>query len=577
MLVSIERTKGEKECVQMRKSLRMLGVLFAAVMLLSAFAGCSTTEGESSAAGSDVPDGSGTTAETKVFNVKDYGAVGDGVTDDYNAVKKALDEAIAYDGTKILQFEKDATYLMATRPKNKNALDIQNAKNLTVQGENTTIVIDMDKRVNTYFNINECKNIKVKGFNLKTLKSVYAIADVNSIDRANRTIEFTTDRSLEIDSTYYASVGDCFGLPYIGEDVNRMHLFFDEMEVVDASANRYRIQFRNEDNVDGKLEYMERTGSQFLVPRPYWGQEEGSAFIVTNTENADLEDINLWSASTFNFHMRYNSGVVNLKNVNLTPEPGTDMAMVGWRDGFHLKDNRAQFIWDGCKMEKVFDDVFNISCTMMRVTEVISDTEFKMECPEFDGTYWLPMQAGDELSVYDEKIGTYIGTTTIKEVVNQKGADNHIIVNDPLPGNAVGVSVALDSAAAPNSIIRNCDVSGTYRFRAPLLVENCELKTMYAWLDNLPNIEGPFPHDIHFKNCKITKVHPADRKDSFCSSDYLMVIGNYTTSGAMAQFISTGIVFEDCEINKDEISFYRSCEVQFIRNGEVYDQYPSRG
>ena len=356
-----------------------------------------------------------------------------------------------------------------------------------------------------------------------------------------------------------------------------MHLFFDEMEVVDASANRYRIQFRNEDNVDGKLEYMQRTGSQFLVPRPYWGQEEGSAFIVTNTENADLEDINLWSASTFNFHMRYNSGVVNLKNVNLTPEPGTDMAMVGWRDGFHLKDNRAQFIWDGCKLEKVFDDVFNISCTMMQVTEVISDTEFKMECPEFGGTYWLPMQAGDELTVYDEKTGAFIGRTTIKEVVNQKGKDNHIIVNDPLPGNAAGVSVGLDSGVAPNSIIRNCEVIGTYRFRGPLLVENCQLKTMYAWLDNLPNIEGPVPRNIHFKNCEITKVHPADRKDSFGSSDYLMIIGNYTTSGAMAQFISTGIVFEDCEVNKDEIAFYPSCEVQFIRNGEVYDQYPSQG
>ena len=554
-----------------------MGVLLAAALLLGALAGCSNQEPASSDAGTSASGGgSEAPAETKVFNVKDYGAVGDGVTDDYNAVKKALDEAIAYDGSKVLQFEKDATYLMATRPKSKNAFEIQKASNLTIQGDNTTIVIDMDQRVNTYFNINECKNIKVKGFNLKTLKSVYAIADVNSIDRANRTIEFTTDRSLEIDSTYYPTNDACFGLPYIGEDLNRMHLFFDEMEVVDASANRYRIQFRNEDNADGKLEYMERTGSQFLVPRPYWGQEDGSAFIVTNTENADLEDINLWSASTFNFHMRYNSGVVNLKNVNLTPEPGTDMAMVGWRDGFHLKDNRAQFIWDGCKMEKVFDDVFNISCTMMRVTEVISDTEFKMECPEFDGTYWLPMQAGDELSVYDEKIGTYIGTTTIKEVVNQKGADNHIIVNDPLPGNAVGVSVALDSAAAPNSIIRNCDVSGTYRFRAPLLVENCELKTMFAWIDNLPNIEGPFPHDIHFKNCKITKVQTPDPKDSFIYPDKLMVIGNYTTSGAIAQFISTGMVFEDCEIDPNLINFYPSCEVKFIRDGEVYYQYPSQ-
>ena len=562
--------------MRMRKGLRFVGVLLAAVLLLGALAGCGK-ETASSDAGSAAPDGSGTPAEVKVFNVKDYGAVGDGVTDDYNAVKKALDEAIAYDGAKVVQFEKDAVYLMATRSRNKSAMEIQKAENLTVQGENTTLVIDMDKRVNTYFNINESKNIKVKGFNLKTLKSVYAIADVNSIDRATRTIEFTTPDSLGIDATYYASIGDCFGLPYIGEDVNRMHLFFDEMEVVDASANRYRIQFRNEDNVDGKLEYMQRTGSQFLVPRPYWGQEEGSAFIVTNTENADLEDINLWSASTFNFHMRYNSGVVNLKNVNLTPEPGTDMAMVGWRDGFHLKDNRAQFIWDGCKLEKVFDDVFNISCTMMQVTEVISDTEFKMECPEFGGTYWLPMQAGDELTVYDEKTGAFIGRTTIKEVVNQKGKDNHIIVNDPLPGNAAGVSVGLDSGVAPNSIIRNCEVIGTYRFRGPLLVENCQLKTMYAWLDNLPNIEGPVPRNIHFKNCEITKVHPANRKDSFGSSDYLMIIGNYTTSGAMAQFISTGIVFEDCEVNKDEIAFYPSCEVQFIRNGEVYDQYPSQG
>ena len=563
--------------MRMRKGLRFVGVLLAAVLLLGALAGCGK-ETASSGAGSAAPDGSEAPAEAKVFHVKDYGAVGDGVADDYNAVKKALDEAIAYDGTKVVQFEKDATYLMATRPKNKNALDIQKAKNLTVQGENTTIVIDMDKRVNTYFNINECENVKVKGFNLKTLKSVYAIADVNSIDRANRTIEFTTDRSLEIDSTYYATIGDCFGLPYYGEDLNRMHLFFDEMEVVDASVNRYRIQFRNQDDVDTKLQFMERTGCQFLVPRPYWGQEECGAFIATNNENLDLEDINLWSASHFNFHMRYNEGVVNLKNVNLTPEPGTDMAMVGWRDGFHLKDNRAQFIWDGCKLEKVFDDVFNISCTMMRVTEVISDTEFKMECPEFGGTYWLPMQAGDELTVYDEKTGAFIGRTTIKEVVNQKGKDNHIIVNDPLPGNAAGISVALDSAAAPNSVIRNCDVSGSYRFRAPLLVENCELKTMFAWIDNLPNIEGPFPRDIHFKNCKITKVQTPDPKDSYVSPTAIMVLGNYTTSGAMAQFISTGMVFEDCEVDPSAINYHPgTVEVKFIRDGEVYQQYPSQG
>ena len=87
-------------------------MLLAAVLLLGALAGCGK-ETASSGAGSAAPDGSEAPAEAKVFHVKDYGAVGDGVADDYNAVKKALDEAIAYDGTKVVQFEKDATYLMA--------------------------------------------------------------------------------------------------------------------------------------------------------------------------------------------------------------------------------------------------------------------------------------------------------------------------------------------------------------------------------------------------------------------------------------------------------------------------------
>jgi len=103
--------------------------MLAAVLLLSALAGCSKTDGESSDAGSAAPDGSGTPAEVKVFNVKDYGAVGDGVTDDYNAVKKALDEAIAYDGAKVVQFEKDAVYLMATRfPKQERDGDSEGGK-----------------------------------------------------------------------------------------------------------------------------------------------------------------------------------------------------------------------------------------------------------------------------------------------------------------------------------------------------------------------------------------------------------------------------------------------------------------
>ena len=73
--------------MRMRKGLRFVGALLAAVLLLGALAGCGK-ETASSGAGSAAPDGSEAPAEAKVFHVKDYGAVGDGVADDYNAVKK---------------------------------------------------------------------------------------------------------------------------------------------------------------------------------------------------------------------------------------------------------------------------------------------------------------------------------------------------------------------------------------------------------------------------------------------------------------------------------------------------------
>lgn len=148
---------------------------------------------------------------------------------------------------------------------------------------------------------------------------------------------------------------------------------------------------------------------------------------------------------------------------------------------------------------------------------MISDTEFKIYCQEFGGTYWMPLRAGDRMTLYNEKTGRMVGRTTIKEVVTQSGADNHIIVEDLLPRNNVNVSIAVDSVSQPGSIIRNCTVNGTLRFRSPVTVEDSTLNLMYAWIDNLPNIEGPVPRDIHFKNCRITKVQAPLAVDSYVS------------------------------------------------------------
>ena len=80
------------------------------------------------------------------------------------------------------------------------------------------------------------------------------------------------------------------------------------------------------------------------------------------------------------------------------------------------------------------------------------------------------------------------------------------------------------------------------------------------------------------KNSKITKVQTPDPKDSYVPPTASMVLGNYTTSGAMAQFISTGMVFEDCVVDPPAINYHPgTVVVKFIRDGDVYQQYPSQG
>lgn len=489
---------------------------------------------------------------TTVLKLENYGGAGDGVTDNGEALSLALSEAKRIEGPVMIELEKNATYYFENVPGDGYLFELKSMKDITLKGDNTTISMNA-VRLNGYVNADKCEHLRIEGLNLKTSKSVYAIGDVLGANVEELYIDIQSDRDLEITETYHGFFPDAFGLPLT--DYNRAHMFISSIEVLDAGAYQYRIHLQDMDDVKRKMNSMVRDGLQFLFPRPGWGEtvNKGSgAFIITSSGNVELENINMWSAGAFCFHMRYNEGKMLIRNVNITPEPGTDMAMSGWRDGFHLKNNATQFTFENCTIERNFDDAFNTGFTALEVTKVYSNVEFEMSCCEFGGTYYGRLNPGDTLLFYDEDKGSLVTSARIREWVNKEdwSALPHIILEEPVPELTIGLTVSSVEVGQPDMVMKNCYINGSYRFRTPLKCEDTQFDTMIGWFDNLVKLEGPAASNQYFTNCKFRKVSAPDPADSF-GGRYIMEIGTVVKNEQANKKVlkAENIIFENCELD----------------------------
>lgn len=581
----------------MKKRLGVIALLLAfALASQAALTGCGDAEDPSSPESEGEEEKEGDVEEI-VLKVSDYGAVGDGVTDDAAAIDTVLDMAKMKgqnDTPVVIEFEKDKSYYFKDRYGENAIFEISRYKNLTLRGENTTILMDKSGKLRRYFNSDFSENITLEGFNFKFSHPWYTLASVDAfhpgtpdveesmltVNHVNEVdppyIDITTELSLEITETYTPDNRTEFALPYT-QGVNRSHMYIDRIEILDAGAQKYRVYFQDWDDIRTKMAFLEEYQLPFMMGIPYWdrGQlDDGSgSIIVTNTTNFNMRDINVWMATSFVFHMRNNYGEFNIKNCNVTTEPGENDAWASQVDIFHLKENRCKFTIEDCLLEKANDDVFNLSTTYLYVDDVMSETEFNMFCPEFEGNYYMPLEVGDVVTLVNENTGVFVGRTKIKEVVEQNGPVNHVIVEDPLELNGYGVAAYVDTLGQVDSVIRNCKINGTYRFRTPITIENCVFETLYAWIDMIPTTEGPLPRDITFRNCQFTSLKAPDPKVSYNSPDYMMQIGTKCTYGAEAtpRYYAENILFEDCEIDPNLIDFMgNTAYVSFVKDGQEY-------
>lgn len=441
--------------------------------------------------------------QTRIICISDYGAAGDGITDDSAAFAAAIKDFNGAGENAALVLE-NKNYYFESCSESKFAIEAAGLKNSFVIGNGAVITVGGGKKS---MNINNCENLKVSGLKFGRKQTSHFVGKILLKNTDESFIRVAADRDVDLTGTYNFKNSE-FALGERKNETSRTYLFLDKITVFNSKNRYYDVYIDLNDktlNTENNFQNLS-VGGRVIIPMPGVGhiEENGTINISHNTDIA-LENIELTNYANFGFVVSSNSGRVMFSNVNLRPQSDETVVFTGWRDGFHCKYNTASIIWKNCLVTGLGDDIINISSNMMYVNEVLAPNEIKCYWGLLAGGSYGEVQPGSSAVIFNRATGELLAETTVSEVIDEKS--NHYRLSDNIDNLTAGENICfyIDSHAAPDSQIIDCDFEGTLRFKgAGGTVENSRLKMLALVLYPEDNIEGPIPHDITFSGCDFT-------------------------------------------------------------------------
>lgn len=445
----------------------------------------------------------------KTLYVKDFGAVGDGKTDDGAAILAAVSALRECSPGSKLVFESNKTYYYKNNGTTVNIVFyFEEDEGLTVQGNNTTILLGGYK--NSYARMHNCKDMAIKGFNFDYAEYKPAFsAKVESVDVATGTAILIADRSINLETgeTYFKErASGWFGV--VASQASRHHMYILKYQMLDAEKRRVKVYFDMSDgNTKNRLgqAYVKKSG--LVMPMPRSGNLIERGFSIHEVDGFTMKDCNVYSYSRHGMSLQFNTGKMLFENVKNVPAPyDKDLQYTGWGDFYHvINSSGAEYKFVNCENKYNYDDVFNFSAGTLELTSINSKRDIVISEREngFNG-----VKAGATLVIINTSTGELVYRDAIKSVVKIDETSARIRLEKEMKGASIGeeVMVWIEDAAGKMELI-NCKMVGTFRTRANTTFTNCELGVMRFWLGLESQAhEGPLPRNVLFKNCKFDCV-----------------------------------------------------------------------
>lgn len=321
------------------------------------------------------------------FCVHDFGALGDGVTDDRNAINAAIQAAIASERPAIVTFQPDRVYKLNRLPFAHGRILILNANDLTIDGQGATLLTDV---ANRHLGVYRSSGITIRNLQFDTDPVPFAQGEILTIDLADSSFVFEVDEGypLPIVGQYSASAPRSDGVSFEADSRNFTQRWCRVSTVTHVEGRIFEVAIHPD---RGSPDFMQslQTGKLFAMKvfgpdgsdlRTTNGEYVSDAFsniAIKHSNDVTLENIYSYAAPYITLRVWGGKGL-HISNFNIIRKPGTDRLVASNSDGFHIKGILEGPVIKDSHFEAIMDDAINITLVADRITEVISPTEVEV-------------------------------------------------------------------------------------------------------------------------------------------------------------------------------------------------------
>jgi hypothetical protein len=444
------------------------------------------------------------TAEPRIYDAADFGAVGDGIHDDGPAVLKMIDAAKQSGQPATLRFSPGKNYHLKTG-RDRYAFHVDSTSGLTVNGGGSLFTVDSGIR---FMRAVGAKRLVVSDLQVDYSPLPFADGRIVAKDSAAGTIDVKVDESFALppaggptqqdgEQAFFAVLWHPGAYSEASDPYFTRHHFFLR-DIGTAGADRVVRLTSSDGKIARLIDSIRLNDWQCSIPvrgiAHCFGP--GPNILVEKSTDVAFTRVDVWSAPWFAFTVIDNDSAMVFKNVNIRPKPGTRRMTSSWRDGFHIKNNAASLRWDGCTLQGMNDDAFNISCHTSRIRKILAPTRI-----EISQNYPLGvarMRPGDTLRFYHTGRGVDPGSARIVKADYAKPVFT-LELDKEIPGLEAGKTLVWnESTANPQNVIRNCRVDVSSRFRSGVTIENSDFRA-FCWFTG-DEIETPLPSRVVVRN-----------------------------------------------------------------------------